>query len=265
LPDLMSNMSYIRHMIATMAIELENLLKPTNFSPLYQQIKSLILEALEAGQWKPGEMIPSEVDLASKYKVSQGTVRKAIDELSLENFLVRRQGKGTFVSTHQEDQVQYRFLRLAADDGQSVQTLSKTVFCANQLAPAQIANSLNLPRNAEVIHIRRLLLVLGNPVVFEDIWLPGEVFSGLSTEVLVNWKGPMYALFESEFGVHMVRATEKLKAVKANLICEEFLEVTAGSPLLSVERVSFTYADKPVEVRQAFYSTENHHYFNEMS
>ena len=261
----MSNMSYIRHMISTMAIELENLSKPTNFSPLYQQIKSLILEALEAGQWKPGEVIPSEVELASKYQVSQGTVRKAIDELSMENFLVRRQGKGTFVTTHQEDQVQYRFLRLAADDGRNVQTVSRTISCENQPAPQSISNSLNLTADAVVIHIRRLLLEDAKPIVFEDIWLPGDVFSGLTTDVLVSWKGPMYALFESKFGVHMVRATEKLKAVKANSICRELLNLDSDSPLLSVERVSFTYADKPVEVRQGFYLTENHHYLNEMS
>lgn len=261
----MSNMSYIRHMISTMAIELENLLKPTNFSPLYQQIKSLILDALENGQWKPGEMIPSEVELAAKYQVSQGTVRKAIDELALENFVVRRQGKGTFVATHQEDQVQYRFLRLASDDGQAVQTVSKTISCEHKSAPKEISKLLNLLDNSKVIHIRRLLLVGSKPIVFEDIWLPADEFSGLTTEVLVDWKGPMYALFESQFGIHMVRATEKLKAVKANLICKELLKVDAEFPLLSVERVSFTYADKPVEVRQGFYSTENHHYFNQMS
>ena len=73
------------------------------FSPLYQQIKALILGSLQAGEWKPGEAIPSENDLAARFKVSQGTVRKAIDELASENLLVRRQGKGTFVATHHED------------------------------------------------------------------------------------------------------------------------------------------------------------------
>ena len=82
------------------------------FSPLYQQIKGLITQSLESGEWKPGEMIPSEVDLAARYKVSQGTVRKAIDELAAENLLVRRQGKGTFVATHDEERAQFRFLRL---------------------------------------------------------------------------------------------------------------------------------------------------------
>src|ERR1700752_1364219 len=87
------------------------------FSPLYQQIKGLILQSLQAGEWKPGEAIPSEMDLAARYRVSQGTVRKAIDEIAAENLVVRRQGKGTFVATHAEQHVQYRFLRLVPDDG----------------------------------------------------------------------------------------------------------------------------------------------------
>src|ERR1700688_2847803 len=87
------------------------------FSPLYQQIKGLITQSLEAGEWKPGEIIPSEVELATRYKVSQGTVRKAIDELAADNIVVRRQGKGTFVATHSEDRVQFRFLRLLPDSG----------------------------------------------------------------------------------------------------------------------------------------------------
>src|SRR5205085_4425123 len=87
------------------------------FSPLYQQIKGLILQSLEAGDWKPGEAIPSEMELAARYRVSQGTVRKAIDELAAGNLLVRRQGKGTFVATHAEHHVQYRFLKLMPDQG----------------------------------------------------------------------------------------------------------------------------------------------------
>src|SRR6185312_11622275 len=88
------------------------------FSPLYQQIKALITQALQSGEWKPGEMIPSEVDLAARFKVSQGTVRKAIDELSAENLVVRRQGKGTFVATHHEERAHFRFLRLMPDQGE---------------------------------------------------------------------------------------------------------------------------------------------------
>ena len=73
------------------------------FSPLYQQIKALLLQSLEQGEWNAGEMIPSEVELASRYKVSQGTVRKAVDELAADNLLVRRQGEGR-LSRHTKKQ-----------------------------------------------------------------------------------------------------------------------------------------------------------------
>ena len=63
------------------------------YSPLYQQIKALLLQSLDRGEWKPGESIPSEFDLAARYQVSQGTVRKAIDELAADNLLIRRQGR----------------------------------------------------------------------------------------------------------------------------------------------------------------------------
>src|SRR6476469_6912753 len=89
-----------------------------SFRPLYEQIKILLTQSLVAGEWKPGEAIPSEMELAARFKVSQGTVSKAIDELATENLLVRRQGKGTFVATHAEQKVQFRFLRLAPDDGE---------------------------------------------------------------------------------------------------------------------------------------------------
>ena len=72
-----------------------------SFSPLYEQIKAMILASLQASEWLPGMAIPSEMELAARYAVSQGTVRKAIDELAAQNLLVRRQGKGTFVATPQ--------------------------------------------------------------------------------------------------------------------------------------------------------------------
>ena len=76
-----------------------------SFRPLYEQIKILLTQSLIAGEWRPGESIPSEIELASRFRVSQGTVRKAIDELAADNILVRRQGTGTFVATHAEAHV----------------------------------------------------------------------------------------------------------------------------------------------------------------
>jgi GntR family transcriptional regulator len=75
----------------------------------------------------------------------------------------------------------------------------------------------------------------------------------------------MYGLFETEFGTQMIRASEKLKAVPADDTAAELLKVPLGSPLLNVDRVAYTYGDRPVELRRALYATESHHYHNELS
>ena len=240
-----------------------------SFSPLYQQIKALILHSLQSGEWRPGEAIPSEIELAARFKVSQGTVRKAVDELAAENLLTRRQGKGTFVATHAEEQVQYRFLRLAPDvplaPGQDGASRREFLDCRRLRAPVDIARALKLKSGDMVVEVRRVLHFAGQPVVFDDIWLPGHLFKGLTADRLSEYRGPMYGLFESEFGVRMIRAEEKIRAVAADAAVAERLQIDEGAPLLSVERLSFTYGDQPVELRKGLYRTDRHHYRNELS
>ena len=235
------------------------------FSPLYQQIKALMVRDLQAGVWRPGEAIPSETELAVRFKVSQGTVRKAIDELATENLLVRRQGKGTFVATHAEQTTQYRFLRLQPDDGVTDGgTQRRFIDCRRLRAPAEVARALGLRSGDAAIQIKRVLSLRGVPVVFDEIWLPAAPFKGLTAERLSGYRGPMYGLFESEFGVRMIRAEEKIRAVAADEPQALALQVGAGAPLLSVERLSLTYGDKPVELRRGLYRTDRHHYRNEL-
>jgi GntR family transcriptional regulator len=230
------------------------------FSPLYQQIKGLILQSLQSGEWKPGEVIPSEMELAARFKVSQGTVRKAIDELAAENLVVRRQGKGTFVATHAEQQVQYRFLKLQPDTGDAT-----IVDCKRLRASAEIARALSLRSGDTVLQVRRVLAFSGVPTILEDLWLPGAPFKGLTAERLRDSQGPMYALFETEFGVRMVRADEKIRAVNPDMAQAKLLGVSATTPLLSVERVAYTYNDTPMELRRGLYRTDAHHYRNNLS
>jgi len=234
------------------------------FSPLYQQIKALIMQSLQTGEWKPGELIPSEVELAYRYKVSQGTVRKAIDELSADNLVVRRQGKGTFVATHHEARVQFRFLRLMPDAGDANQPENQILEVKRLRGPAEVARVLDIKAGDSVVFIRRLQRFDGVPTIMEEIWLPGAIFKGLTAERLAEYKGPMYGLFETEFGTQMIRASEKLKAVAADELSVELLKVQPGTPLLSVERVAFTYGDRPVELRRALYVTTEYHYHNEL-
>ena len=236
-----------------------------SFSPLYQQIKALLLGRLQAGEWKPGEMIPSEVELAARFKVSQGTMRKAIDELAQENHLVRRQGKGTFVATHAEERTQYRFLRLMPDDGGEGRLQRRLLECRRMRAPAEVARALELKAGESAVQIRRLLLSSAQPVVLDDIWLPGPLFKGLMAERLGAWRGPMYGLFEAEFGLRMVRAEERIRAVAAGAEEAALLAVPPQSPLLLVERLSYTYGDRPVELRRGLYRTDRFHYRNALS
>lgn len=238
------------------------------FSPLYQQIKGLILESLQAGEWKPAEAIPSEMDLAARFGVSQGTVRKAIDELASDNLLIRRQGKGTFVATHAEQQVQYRFLRLRPDHGDLAKegpAERRIIDCKNLRASADVARALGLRIHEPVIQARRVLSFHGVPTILEDLWLPGAAFKGLSAQQLRDFSGPTYAMLELVYGVRMVRAEEKIRAVLPDEEQAARLQTSTQSPLLSVTRTSYTYNDVPMELRRGLYRTENHHYRNELS
>lgn len=239
-------------------------ISPT-FSPLYQQIKALITQSLQSGEWKPGELIPSEIELANRFKVSQGTVRKAIDELSAENLVVRRQGKGTFVATHHEARSQFRFLRLVPNEGIPHYPENKIIEVKRLRAPADVARALDIKSGDSVIFIRRVQSFSGIPTILDDLWLPGAIFKGLTAERLNEYKGPMYGLFETEFGTHMIRASEELRAVTADDLVASLLNVDVGVPLLNVERISFTYGDKPVELRRGLYLTTEHFYRNELS
>jgi GntR family transcriptional regulator len=238
------------------------------FSPLYQQIKGLILNSLRAGEWKPGEGIPSEMDLAARFRVSQGTVRKAIDELAAENLLLRRQGKGTFVATHAEQQVQFRFLKLVPESGtrgSEGPAQRDIIECRRARASADVARALALRSGDTVLQVRRVLSFGGTPIILEDIWLPATPFKGLTAERLASYQGPMYALFETEFNVRMVRAEEKIRAIPALDSHATLLKVEQGTPLLSVERVAYTYRDEPMELRRGCYRTDTHYYHNALN
>ena len=234
------------------------------FSPLYRQIKNLMLNALESAEWRPGQAIPSEQELALRFNVSQGTVRKAIDEMAAENLLVRRQGTGTFVATHNDPRSFFRFLRLAPNEGVLQPLRSIPLECWRAKAGADVARTLAIETGAPIIIVRRLLRFGSEPTVFDELYLPGELFGDLTLDVLKSSDISLYSLFETRYGVRMIRADERLRAVSADRVSAELLQVGEGSPLLLVERVTYTYGDKPVEWRRGFYSTQNFHYHNEL-
>ena len=234
------------------------------FSPLYRQIKDFLIRSLQEGEWGPGDAIPSEGELATRFNVSQGTVRKAIDEMAAENLLVRRQGKGTFVATHDDPRSFYRFLRLVPNDGKSVQSVSDPFCCETVAAGQDVAAVLGVAVGGPVILVKRVLRFNGEPVVFDRIYLLADLFKGLSLDGLRAGERSLYSLFESDYGVRMINAEEHLRAVAADEQSASLLGVEPGEPLLLVERTAYTYGNKPVEWRLGLYCTRRHYYRNDL-
>ena len=236
-----------------------------SFQPLYMQIKQLVMRSLDAGEWKPGEAIPSENELALRYKVSQGTVRKAIDALATEHIVVRRQGKGTFVATHTEERSSmFRFLRMRSNDGIDEYPKSRLLDLRRLKATADVARLLVLKPGEAVVSLRRVLEFAGAPVVLDEITVQAALFKGLTRARFYAYHGSIYSFFETGFGVRMLRADERLTAIAADPASASILDVAIGTPLLAVDRVAYTYGDRPVEVRRGLCRTDAHHYLNQL-
>jgi len=232
--------------------------------PLYEEVKKKITTSLIDGEWGPGEAIPSEIELANTYNVSQGTVRKAIDELSAESILIRRQGKGTYVATHNEENIQFRFLKLTSNIGLKEKLDNQLVSFVKEKATNKLAKILNVNTASTIISLKRVLTFNEKPLILDVIKIPAQSFRGLTAEMVVEKKGSMYRMYETDFGVRMLRADEQIRAVNANPESASLLNIKKNTPLLSVERISYTYENRPLEWRLGLYTTNNHYYRSEL-
>ena len=231
------------------------------FQPLYRQIKTLITRSLVSGEWRPGEPIPSELELASRYSVSQGTVRKAVSELAEERVLVRQQGRGTFVASHAGERSQFPFLRIRPDDGELKDLQARLLRLQRVRDPAS-ARLLGLSPAAGVYVLTRILSINGQPACYEEVRLPAPRFKGLTGAVIEQHECMLYSMYETRFGVRMINAEERVKAVVASREVAAALQLPAGTPMLLLERVAFTYGGEPSELRRCYCDTRQHHYRN---
>ncbi len=235
-----------------------------SFRPLYEQIKILLTQSLAGGEWKPGAAIPSEIELAARFGVSQGTVRKAIDELAAENILMRRQGKGTYVSSHSEPEYQYRFLRLNPDAGARASPKNLFFGLERGRATGEVADALRLQPGAATLGFKRVMSFGGKPTVFDEIVFSANQFPGLTLAELEDFNGSVYSFYETVFGVRMIRAEERLRAIAADSVAAAHLKVAAGAALLCVDRTAYTYGDQPVEWRRGLCVTDGFSYFHDL-
>jgi GntR family transcriptional regulator len=248
-------------------------MKPTNaaetlaapgFRPLYMQVQDLMVQKLASGEWRPGEMLPTEPKLADFFKVSQGTVRKALDRLESLNLVVRRQGKGTYVSTHTPQRELFHFFHLVGDDGSRQLPESRVFACRTRRANRQEAENLNLDDKAKVIVIERLRSLDGTPTIVETIVVPEALFPGLGEEISRDAERTLYEHFEKRYGVTILNATERLHAAPLGREDAELLGIPQGEPILVIDRLAFSHRKLPVEWRISRCGTLHHYYLSEI-
>src|SRR6185312_2444452 len=131
-----------------------------------------LIKRIIEGEWQPGALLPSETELAADMSVSQGTVRKALGELERDNFVIRRQGKGTFVARHDEARILFQFFRIVPDDSESEFPKGRIVSATAKPATVEDANVLGIRTGSRVAVIERLRSVGGRTCIFERIVLP---------------------------------------------------------------------------------------------
>jgi GntR family transcriptional regulator len=233
-------------------------------APLYREVQWQITRALAAGEWKPGEAIPSESQLARQFKVSIGTIRRAIDELVAGRILVRQQGRGTFVATHTEDRTLFYFFHVVGKDGSREFPVSELLGFRKERADADDEIQFGLARGSRVARVRNLLKLAGKPVVLDDITVPTERFSRLDESTFRNREGTIYGLYQARYGVNVVRISERLSAAHPPSDIATILCMRSDQPLLQIRRVAYTYNDTPVEYRRSWINTGDYEYLSDL-
>ena len=230
--------------------------------PLYMQIKELLISKISSGEWLPGTVIPSEIALSQELGVSQGTVRKAITDLVETNVLRRKQGLGTFVSSHDNDRALFHFFNIVDDDDRKVLPESRILSCKRKQASRLEAAKLQLAAGADIVRIERVRSLASVPTIAETISLPGDRFEALDSNTAAALPNMLYEYYETRFGITIHSSEERLRAVSASKRDASLLGVAANTPLLQIERVALTLNKIPVELRISRCSTRHHHYHN---
>lgn len=226
--------------------------------PLYAQVHAELVERIRSGQWKPGQLIPNEFEIAAEFGVSQGTARKAIGALAVANLVVRRQGRGTFVYEHTPDDIMFRYFNLFEDNGARIVPYSRSTKRVLAKANGAERKTLNLPGSARVIRFDRIRAHGRKPFITESIILPEAMFPGLADADDIP--DTFYDVFQKNYGVLVIRTEERLTAIAAEPRQAQELDVPAGTPLMRIERIAFTLDERPVEWRISLCHLKRAHY-----
>ncbi len=248
-------------------------LTDTASMPLYRQVKRELQRVIESGRCGPGKPLPNETAIARALQVSIGTLRRAVDELVHEHVLVRRQGKGTFVALHGNDRFLFQFFHIEprpdprfGDLPQAPEyPMVESLGFERERAGEVDAGILRIKPADPVIRFDNRLSLSGRAVVHDRITIPALMFKGLTEKRLRDRQGTIYSLYQTEFGITVLRAQERTRAAAADRTTARLLGVPQGQPVLQVHRTALTFGDKPVEYRVSTINTELHDYVSVLS
>jgi len=219
--------------------------------PLYQRLRDELSERIASQQWRPGEAIPTEAELVKQFSASIGTVRKAIDMLVAEGTLERFQGRGTFVRRACFDSSLFRFFRFQKDSGERQVPEGRILRREVVEAPSAVASALRIAPGAEVIHLSRLRVLDGTPLLAESIWLPKDKFENLLAIDTSEFGDLLYPLYEERCGQVIASAEEDLTAEAVDDVHARLLQLPRGAPVIVVERLALGYDRQPLEWRRS--------------
>lgn len=232
-------------------------------TPLYLQVKRAVLGALAAGEWKQGEAIPPEKLLAERFGVSIGTLRKAIDDLTAENILIRHQGRGTFVAIHAQNQHFFRFFRIVRQDGEKTYPTTELLRFRRVRANEETRDKLLLGAGTHVFEFVNRLSLHGDQALVDTIAVPEALFMGLTEAQLRERPSTLYSFYQNTFGINVIGTAENARAIAADDDHAALLGVAPGSPLLELRRVAYSYNRQPVEWRVSRVNTQRYEYIGQ--
>jgi GntR family transcriptional regulator len=231
--------------------------------PLYFQLREAILKDIERQGLKPGDRIPTEAALQRSYGVSRSTIRQALADLAAEGLIRTAHGVGTFVAEPKIRHVPLltSFTELVSSQG--FEPSHRVLLSMLVGAPPEVAKDLGLEPGAVCRFLRRLMLADGKPVGLAETWLPHDVV-GAHDELFEQDRldrGSLYEVLQAPpVGLALHRAVEAISPGVADYKGAGLLGCAEGSPVLLINRVTFTPEDRAVEATHLVFAGDRYEY-----
>jgi GntR family transcriptional regulator len=227
--------------------------------PLYHQLREILRNEILEGRLKPGDRVATEFQLMSRYQLSRTTVRQTISELQKEGLLIVNRGKGTFVRDGKIEPELSALTGFVEDMLALGLEPSARVLSIEEIPPDKfVAGRLGLAQDDRVIKIVRVRLANQEPVSYDVSFLPYEIGARVAQEDLVLY--PIFTLLEDKYGVPLGEAEYRIEASLADAKIAEALGMKKGSPMIYIERTTFSESGTPVDFEQLYYRGDKMRY-----